>query len=313
MSDTTAAQIRNLLAKQKVQPAIVLLIQAFEEQNDDNKDDVDACVLLNSRYLMAKEKLEIPATREEGEVELNQVINGVLEFVHEFENPEADELIKPKGFWQSLFDKKDISLLRMGVRMLIVMLPLGVVYLFVSPFIKKTPAATVNPPQPPIALSDSAVKSNQIYLTAVKIRSSINESDEVKLKEIIGYCSESVKYNDDNWESYNLRAECNLLLFIDNKEKKYLNSALSDALSALKHNNDDISEDQKRGFINSTLAQIYSLKGDNSKFYFYAEESLKMGLNLWEYQEQPGFKERKEDVKFQAILKQYKLAANQQF
>lgn len=313
MSDTTAAQIRNLLAKQKVQPAITLLIKAFEEQNDDNQEDIDACVLLNSRYLMAKEKIEIHATREEGEVELNQVINGVLDFVNEFEDPEADELIKPKGFWQSLFDKKDISLLRMGVQMLIIMLPLGVVYLFVSPFLKKTPIATINPPQSlsVIALSDSVVKSNQIYLTAVKIRSSINESDEVKLKEIIGYCSESIKYNDDNWEPYNLRAECNLLLFMDNKERKYLNNALSDALSALKYNPDDISEDQKRGFINSTLAQIYSLKGDNSKFYFYVEESLKMGLNLWEYQEQPGFKERKEETKFQDILHHYKLAANQ--
>ena len=127
----------------------------------------------------------------------------------------------------------------------------------------------------------------------------------------IKFCTKSIDLYSKNHEVYNTRAECYVVKFIEGKKinlpnnSDFLKMAKEDALKALFYNPID-REQGKEGFINSTLAQIASLEGDENMFFKYLKDALENGFKVWEYQSQPGFEEYKSNKKYLDLIAKFK-------
>ncbi len=110
----------------------------------------------------------------------------------------------------------------------------------------------------------------------------------------ITQCQEAIKWNNRNAAIYNQLSECYLY-------KGEITAAFENAKKAYKCDSIDAS-----GMIMSTLAQVYGEMGNTKYFYIYTEESLKRGLEVWDFEDELGFNKYKEEAQFKKLIKKYK-------
>ena len=108
----------------------------------------------------------------------------------------------------------------------------------------------------------------------------------------IAYATKAIKLDPTRYDAYNLRAECYMI-------KRKLNSARADIQAALRL------EPNEPGFIYSTMAQIESLDGNAEGFYLYVEKAIQHHVSIWEYLDEPGINEHRNETRFKNLINNY--------
>ena len=107
----------------------------------------------------------------------------------------------------------------------------------------------------------------------------------------IEYCNKAIEISPSWWKPYNLKA-CNFI---------YLNKMDEATIEANKALNLDINN----AFPYTTLAQIFALKGDDEKFYYYLEKALILKFDAEIHKNEIGFLQHKNENRFLTLLSKY--------
>ena len=136
-------------------------------------------------------------------------------------------------------------------------------------------------------------RGDSLYLAKTHYDESVRRREASDFPNCIKDCQEGLKWNPQSADLYNQLAECYLY-------SGEITSAFENAKKA--HVFDPL---DSKGFITSTLAQIYGEMDNTKFFYLYTEEALKRGLEVWDYKTELGFRKYKNEPQFKALMKKY--------
>ena len=133
------------------------------------------------------------------------------------------------------------------------------------------------------------------YAKAITFREKNN------FKASIDYCTKLLERDSRNMDAFILRSEC---YFLNNQNKE----SFDDAKSAMSLN-------PANPYPYSTIAQVYSILQDEESedFYYFMNEAIKRGFKLECYLLEKGITERKNEERFQDLLKFRKNYAKLQY
>lgn len=113
-----------------------------------------------------------------------------------------------------------------------------------------------------------------------------------QLDKALEVCNKAVALRQNDYGLYNQRAD---ILF---KMARYT-QARGDAERAITLNPNDC-------WSYMTMAQIQTSLGNTERFYYYLEKSLQKHCEVWEYDEQPGILEHRNEDRFKRLIRAYR-------
>jgi hypothetical protein len=297
--------VQELVVDNKVEEALNMMIDFFQKKDLER---LKTCIELKRQlHQYENDNLLNVIDAEDYNVNVNRIGMAVMDVVTEIDDGRWSNITEPieikersrKSIRETVdkLTKRDFLFAGLG--------SVGLIAFFIwlyRPTNPKTEVVVnpkntkvVIPPVPPIFRSEG-----DMYEDARILRN--NDKFEAAIK----LCDTILMANKCHWKSLNLIAECYINIHTLKTKEDHspeLIKARNSAYEAWECNKND-----EKGYINSTLAQIFAIEENDSKFLFHIEKALQKGLKIGEYDyaNEPGFSNYAKNAKFLKLLKDYK-------
>lgn len=280
MKNPFTERLRQLITKSETELVLKILADFLQDKDESLYQQI---VLHQSNYTKTEHDVRVGLIEEQDFDKINTGINyAVLQMLEEIEALPFDA--SKAKLNADILEKKELSTHKKVIevlqkqkstRKIYLWSGLGLTLIAICAFIV---SYTMRP--------TAAEEAEKLYQAARNARH-LEDCDAT-----IMFVTKAMKLDPTRYDALNLRAECYLI-------KRKLNSARADIQAALRL------EPNEPGLIYSTLAQIESMDGNTEGFYLYIEKAIQNHVAIWEFLDEPGINERRNEARFKNLIKTY--------